>query len=572
MAYIDAFKSQTELINKLGIGNAHLAWVLGMLLQESDLQALASEALTDGHNDKKIDFIYLDRDEGRIILAQGYYAETVKDTAPANKAADLNTAIAWLFSGNLSTVPKELRAAISDCREALNEGEISSIHVLYVHNLPESINVSRELQTVHTHLKNFLGHNLPITTIVKEFGDHQIEHLFSSQESHIAVTEEVICPSKIAFRESGPDWETGVLSVPGSWLHGMFSKYGDSLFSANYRSFLGFSRRRKINKEIRNTAEAAPADFWVYNNGVTLVTLGFEELREGTRLTGVSVINGAQTTGAIGSVDLSKHDIRDLRVLCRIIRCQDPDKIGSIVRYNNTQNEITTWDQYSGDPEQVRIEREFKELGYSYQRKRGFQLASDSISIEDVAQPLAAFAGRFSEANRGRNRIFERSTVYKTAFDGKKARHILFVYSLARSIDERRTELKTKGSQGTLIALEEQQLTLLRNFRFKYFFLSVFARSLEPIVGWPIDVGTVAYSSDAAKMSNNSFTSLVAGALPVTTSILSLLCTQVKPDSLSEVMATENIIETLSSTLSAIMYSTNAHQQFADWAKNLSPS
>jgi hypothetical protein len=407
---------------------------------------------------------------------------------------------------------------------------------------------------------------------VREFGGSQIEHLFASQESHIAVTEEVICPSKVAFTESGPEWEAGVLSVPGSWLHNLFSKHGDALFSANYRGFLGLSRRRKINMEIRSTAEMAPADFWVYNNGVTLLTLGFAQVREGTRLTGVSVVNGAQTTGAIGSVNLGEHDIRSLHVLCKVIRCQNSQKIDSIVRYNNTQNEITTWDQYSGDPEQVRIEAEFADLGYSYQRKRRFQPSGDNIGIEDVAQPLASFVGRYAEANRGRNRIFERSSVYKTAFDGKKARHILLVYTLARAIDERRTELKTKRGTGALIALEEQQLTLLRNLRFKYFFMSVLARSLEPIVGWPVDLGTVAYLPEVAKTTSNSFTSLVAAAVPVVTSVLTLLCTQVKVDNLSEVIARENTSETLASTISALIYSTNAHLQFADWARNLSRS
>lgn len=573
MAYMDAFKVQTTLISKIGESNAHLVWVLGLLIQESDLEALSSEALTDGRDDKKIDFIHLDRDEGRIVIAQGYFAKSAKDIAPANKAADLNTAVAWLFSGDTSKVPTQLKAAINECRTAIQEGEISSIHVLYVHNLPESVNVSRELQTVLSHLRNFLGEASPITSNAKELGAPQIEHLFASQESHIEVTDEVICPSRIAFSEDGPEWEAGVFSAPGSWLHWLFNKYGDALFSANYRGFLGFSRRRKINTAIRGTAETSPADFWVFNNGVTVVTLGFSEISSGTRLTGISVINGAQTTGAIGSVDLSKHDIRAVRVLCRAIVCRNSDKIGSIVRFNNTQNEITTWDQYSGDPEQVRIQGEFHELGYTYERKRGFRPAVASISIEDVAQPLAAFGGRYSEANRGKNRVFERSTVYKAAFDGKKARHILFVYSLARAIDERRLELKGKSTEiGGLIALEEQQLTLLRNLRFKFFFLSILAKAIEPIIGRRIDIGTIAYSTETAQIANNTLTALVASALPIVTCVLSLVCTQVRPDNLSEIMAKDDGVDSVATIVSALMLSTNAGAQFADWAKRVSPS
>lgn len=567
---MDAFKAQTDLITKIGENNAHFIWVLGLLLQESDLESLASESLTDGSDDKKIDFIHLDRDEGRLVIAQGYFSSTKKDTAPANKASDLNTAVAWLFSGDVSAVPKELKAAIDECRTALNEGEISSIHLFYIHNLPESINVSRELQTVLTHLRKFID-TASITSNAKEIGAPQIEHLFSSQESHIEVTEEQICPSKIGFYEKGPEWDAAVFSVPGAWLNNLFNKHGDALFSANYRGFLGFSRRRKINKEIRSTAETDPSDFWVYNNGVTILTLGFSEVSAGTRLTGISIINGAQTTGAVGNVNLSNHDIRDLRVMCRVIQCRNPDKIGKIVKYNNTQNEITTWDQYSRDPEQSRIEAEFKELGYSYERKRCFRPVADSISIEDVAQPLAAFGGRYDDANRGRNRIFERSTTYKATFDGKKARHILFVYSLSRAIDERRLALKQKTGTSGLISLEEQQLTLLRNLRFKFFFLSILAKTLESITGRRIDVGTVAYSPDAAKVANNSLTALVAAALPPVTSVLTMVCTQVRPENLSEQMAKNGGgVEEIARTVSGLIYSANVSGQFSQWAETLS--
>ncbi len=572
MAYIDAFRANKDLISKIGEGSAHLIWTLGLLIQESDLENLASQALMDGSDDKKIDFIHLDRDEGRIIIAQGYFAKSQKDTAPANKASDLNTAVAWLFSGDVSTIPKELKAAIEDCRIALDEGEVSSIYVFYVHNLPESISVSRELQTVLQHLRNFLGAASPVTSNAKELGAPQIEHLFASQESHIEVTEEILCPSKIAFVENGPEWTAGIFSASGQWLNTLFNKYGDSLFSANYRGFLGFSRRRKINTAIRGTAEANPEDFWVYNNGVTLVTLGFGDISGGTRLTGVSIINGAQTTGAIGNVDLAKCDIKNLRVLCRAIVCRNPDKIGSIVRFNNTQNEITTWDQYSGDPEQLRIQKEFEELGYAYERKRGFHPSQDSISIDDVAQPLAAFGGRYAEANRGRNRIFERSTVYKTAFDGKKARHILFVYSLARAIDERRMELKKKYNEGTIISLEEKQLSLLRNLRFKYFFMSILARTLEPIIGMRVDAGAIAYQPVAAQANSNSLTSLVAQTLPVITSILSLVCTQLQPETLSEHLTKDDGVEGIATTVSGLMCAANIGAQFSDWTKNITSS
>jgi hypothetical protein len=86
----------------------------------------------------------------------------------------------------------------------------------------------------------------------------------------IKIKEEIHCPAKVEFQLRGPDWTAGVLSVPGTWFNDLFKKYGDDLFSANYRGFLGISKRRKINTTIRQTAESDPQNFWVFNNGITI--------------------------------------------------------------------------------------------------------------------------------------------------------------------------------------------------------------------------------------------------------------------------------------------------------------
>jgi AIPR protein len=555
MAYLDAFRADDSLIKRLGEANAHMIWALGFYMEEPDLEALASEALTDGPNDKKIDFIKLDRDAKRIVFAQGYYATQDKNEAPANKASDLNTAAAWLLSGDLSKVPTQLKPVIEECRSAIDEGDVSTIDLVYVHNLPESINVTRELQTAAAFVQKALGDST-IRVTSRELGRSKIEHLFEGQQSHIAVKEEITCPSKQIFSEKGPKWEASVMSVPGVWLHQLFAKYGDTLFSANYRGFLGITRRRRINTGIRQSAESKPTDFWVFNNGITLLTLGRRDDKESTVLTGISIINGAQTTGSIGSIDLSKNDLKDVKVLCRVIQCNDDDTIAEIVKYNNTQNEITTWDQYSNDPEQNRIFEEFKALGHAYARKRTMSLKGDEIGIEEVAQPLLAFHGKFQDANRSKNQIFERRPLYKQAFEGKKAAHILFVYALARAIDDWRIELKKKSLSGTLITIEEQQLTLLRNLKFKYFLIAVVGLCLETLLNKKVDLETIGFDSDIANSKNNTVISLAALWSPVVQAILSFIASNLSLEDFSRRAAEDALVEDVARKVNAQLYVT----------------
>lgn len=572
MAYEDAFRANASLIKSLGDGNAHLVWAMALYLEEPDFEALASEALTDSPNDKKIDFIYVDRDGKRLVFAQGYFGTSKKDSAPANKASDLNTAAAWLLSGDIAEVPDHLRPAITECRTALAEGDIDTVELLYVHNYPESLNVTRELQTAAEHLKKALGDAVAISVSSRELGQATIEHLFATQDSHIAVKEDIDCPAKVEITEKGPKWEASVMSVPGSWLHALFAKHGDALFSANYRGFLGITRRRRINTGIRHSAETNGANFWVFNNGITLLTLGKKTGKDGTRLTGISIINGAQTTGSIGSVDLKKNDLKDVRVLCRVIECTDPDTINDIVKYNNTQNEIMTWDQYSNDPDQNRIAAEFAELGHTYSRKRGFRAKGDQIGIEEVAQPLLAFHGRYQDAIRGKNQTFDRKPLYNNAFEGKKARHILLVYSLARAIDERRIELKSKSNAGKIIGVEEDQLALLRNLRFKQFLIAVIARTLETVIGRKLDPLTVAFGPEAAKAASNSLLALVARWLPVVDANLTFVAANLTPLDLAARFSEESLRDEVVKRVNALLYAGKAPAQHVEFAKLISDS
>lgn len=575
MNYISAFKGNKNLIQKFGEGNGYLAWAMALYLDCPDAEQLAIDSLTDDGNDKKIDFIQLDWDLKRIVFAQGYYSSRKVDSAPANKASDLNTASAWLMTGDLNEVPNKLKEIIVDCRKAVENGEIEQIDLLYVHNLPESLNVSKELSTVVTYLERSLPSGSNIKVFTRELGTEALERLYSAQESSIAVEDRVECPTKVQFTEDGPTWKSAILSVPGTWLRDIFTKYGDDLFSANYRGFLGITKRRKINTGIRQSAEVDPSNFWVYNNGITILTLEFESGKrsETTTLQGISIINGAQTTGSIGSVDITKHDLKGVKVLCRVIQCSNSETINQIVKFNNTQNEITTWDQYSNSPEQKRIAEEFKNFGHNYSLKRGFSSSSIQLGIEQVIQPLLAFSGDAQSASRGKNSLFERRSSYDQAFKDKKARHILFVHALSKAIDARKLELKEKLNNNALVSFDEKQNLLFRNLRFKTFLIAIIGRCLESVLGEKVDPEQVSFTPDAAEASNKSINDLIAVWLPVVTTVLAYVTGSIDKD-LSEILSEENALGSISNKVSTAIYAnqaTNPNPVLVSFKDSVSP-
>lgn len=554
MNHLKSFETNKSLIKKFGENNAHIIWVLSLYLDFPDRFQLGTESLTDGTGDKKIDFIRLDVDSKKIVFAQGYYSSKKVDSAPANKASDLNTAVAWLLSGNIEDIPSPLSNIIKACREAIDERTIEQIDLLYVHNLSESIAVSKELNTVADQLKLSLPDDGAINVIYKELGIQHTEELFTAHESAILIKDRLVCPAEIKFEEKGPMWSAYILSLPGNWLREQFSKYGDNLFSANYRGFLGISKRKKINIGIKNTAEKQPDNFWVFNNGITILTTKLERSKGKNYFNGLSIINGAQTTGAIGSLTTTKSNLSNVKVLTRVIECSDARTIEEIIKYNNTQNKITTWDKFSNSPEQKRINEEFLKYGHNYSLKRGFSSTSP-IGIEVVTQALIALEGYYKEANGGKNGIFENDKMYRVAFENKKARHILFAYIITRAIDERRGEFRTKEASNTLIAIEKRQLNLLRNLRFKYFFISIIGETLNIILGKQVNINQIGFTPEYSKSENKTLNDLIAEIMPLVNFLLTLTVSSITKD-FSEYYREPDVFKDITNKVSAILYAT----------------
>jgi AIPR protein. len=553
MNHLKNFKKETKLIKQYGIGNAHLLWVMGLYLDFYDLEQLEKESLTDQSDDKKIDFIRCDIELKRITLCQGYYSEKMegKEVAPANKASDLNTAVAWLLNGDINTIPEKLRTIILECREAINNNEIDRIDILYVHNCAESTQVEEELKTVKSHLER----NLSDTTIIsKELGIQAIEKLYLAQKQSLIILDKIECPGNYGMIETDYEWRSIILIISGEWLYEQFNKYEDDLFSTNYRGFLGITKTRKINNGIKRTAETEGNNFLVYNNGITILTNKFEPIEvnktiKGVVLNGMSIINGAQTTSSIGQVK-DKDKLKDVKVLCKIIETTDTETIEEIVKYNNTQNVITTWDQYSNSAEQKRIKQEFENLNHKYSFKRGFSNISSKLGIEQVAQPVLSLHGDFASANTGKNNIFENRYLYNEVFQTSKARHLLFAYTLSKSIENVYGILKCKEN---LIQLEEQQLNILRNLKAKNFIIALVGQGMEAICNKKIDKKNVCFGYDYCNANKYDLDYLIDKWKPVVTLVISFLPQKITSD-FNKIIKEEKILERLGGELQAFIY------------------
>jgi hypothetical protein len=472
---------------------------LQLKFQLEDIEAVAAESVTGGGDDKKCDVLYVDKELQIAVIAQCYLSKKARAAAPANKASDLNTAVSWLLTRSLDDLPDALKGRADELRSAIAGGEVKQLYVWYVHNLPTSANVAAELTTVeHTARQALAAYpfGAEINVFAEELGEDELTRLYEQAERTIIVTDtfETTVPGVVELSADG--WSAISTVVRGDWLAKLYSQYGANLFSANLRGYLGSrSSDSNINNGIKKTAEEEPENFWVYNNGLTALVIDYEigpRRRSGAAkiaIDGLSIVNGAQTTGSLGSIGHPPSP--DLLIPIRFVRSNRDSIISNVVRYNNSQNKLQAADFRSTDSIQERLRREFEKIPnaeYEGGRRGG---ASDAIKRSKftlpsytVGQALSAFHGDPVTAYDKKSDIWTNESIYRRVFTERtSARHIVFCYSLLDEINSRRLILasKQRKDEDSLTQPEKEMLKFLNRKGASFLLVHVIASCMESI-------------------------------------------------------------------------------------------
>lgn len=487
-------------LKKFG-ANAIGLFALALRFDLEDIEGIGVSSIVDGSSDKKNDLIFIDEELGVAVIIQAYVSKSKKSIAPANKASDLNTAIAWLLTMPIESLPDAIRSHAKRIREGLDSGQINKIYVWYVHNCTESKNVKDELEAVKTTLFTAISHNHKNTNakqFVAEIGNSTLTEWYNETQSPIAVNDEITFTCTNGFNISTEKWDAFTTVVAASELYKEYKNHSVKLFSANIRDYLGArSSQSNINNGIRQTITQAPENFWVFNNGLTALThrLEYKEDEGKIILKGLAIVNGAQTTGAIGSMDKPPSENAFVPIRFVSVNNSDRELIRDIVRYNNSQNQVTAADFRSTDAIQKRLRQEvekIKDAEYEGGRRGGFGSAIKRkpklMPSFTVGQALAAFHGEPSTAYNKKSDIWNNDALYAEFFNEKTTgAHLVFTFSLLKSIENNKSQLIEKSKSGIeLTNLEKQRLDFFRLPASIFVYTYAIASALETIIGRPI--------------------------------------------------------------------------------------
>lgn len=496
--FISALKNRDDLV--IFEENKGAVFALELFFGLDDVLNTVSSSITGGHDDAKIDILFVSRELKSIVLIQAYEAQTFKPTAKGNKGADLSYAIGALLSSSIDDIPVQIRPQVEDAREALHSGEIENIYVWYVHNCPENIQIKQQMELILEpmleQLKIYNNEEVNINATVREMGLDSLDELYKSSTQSIIISDEIIfSEERIGFSKKGEDWESFVTTINGEWLANIYRKYNSTeLFSANVRNFMGANKKdndKIINAGIQRSSEESPNDFFVFNNGITALVHDFTLIDNGNqkyiqKIKGISIVNGAQTTGSLGTL---KEGVKldNIEIGIRFIKCENKKLIEEITRYNNSQNKVIQSDFRANDPIQKRLRGEFSrhKAGHYDGGLRGIPCPSRSLRIDahTAAQALMAWHGSPYDSYHNKMKIWEDDDLYQKVFNQSiTPRHILFIYSLLEACNILQEELKIKDKKLELKDHEKKFLLFLNERGSAFLIIHALKRVIDVIL------------------------------------------------------------------------------------------
>lgn len=350
----------------------------------------AAGAITDGSNDGGIDALYFDRARNRLVIVQSKFKRTGAAPSQEDTIKTIN-GVKALQARQFNQFNEAIRNRLDEIEEALDTAGVKIELLLLFLGDQIGPHATNDLNAFQDELNRF---NPVMQWCAK--GIEQIYDWLITEQSPIVVNAQVtlenwsgiVVPRKAFYGQ-----------ISASLLAKLVEDHGKALFERNIRHYLGSVG---VNTAIERTVRTRPADFFYLNNGITAVAQAITQapgnsLRCSFALRNLSIVNGAQTAGAIANATLAGEISPDAKVLITIIEIGDEvDDIGiKITRARNHQNVVRGVDFAALDPNQERLRQELAAVGITYYYRPSAEARArrdDAFTLEEAAVAITCLA------------------------------------------------------------------------------------------------------------------------------------------------------------------------------------
>lgn len=417
----------------------------------------AATSITDGYHDMGIDAIYLDEAQKTLFLVQSKWRNDGKGSINQEEMNTFVSGIKRILSFELDGANDKIMAKQLEIEKAL-DGIGYKIEAVFIHTGSNSVNdyIMRPMNELMESTNDEAGDILHFSQIsLKDVYEHLASH---------GVAEDITIDDVVLSNWGKVDepfmlyYGITSASAVGEW----YSNYGNKLFAQNIRFYKG---RTDVNEGIKKVLTREPQNFLYYNNGIKLLCKRIKRKVKFCTTTetgiftleGVSLINGAQTTGSIGSIFVDDpSQLENAKVMIQLIdMSMMPDEIArSITKLTNTQNRIENKDFAAQDPTQERIKGDlsFSHIQYLYKTGEEITDMTKQISFDEAIVALACLYQDPAYTNMAKRNVGSLSeditkAPYKVLFNtGTNSYKLLNAVLVIREVEKK---LKIKKSEAT---------------------------------------------------------------------------------------------------------------------------
>ena len=365
----------------------------------------AAACVTDGANDDGIDAISYSNINKTVYIIQSKYKERPPSPTDVEK---FTRGIRHLLDGNYDFMNGKLQSRREEIDENLNDCD----HIVAVFGYLSADAPAEETLDISTKFTN----NINASGKILEFQYMKLSDIHA--ERRIAQTmENAEVDLQVEKWLTPGDYKKEIMGiVTGNQIAELYTRFGDALFDNNIRKVI---QNSETNNLILDTIRNTPTSFWAYNNGITILANTINCIgkprpslsgSERFKLSSVSIVNGAQTSGALGRALNEGIPLDDIYVTVRIISTEDQEEdFGqNVTRFTNTQNTIGVREFVALDPNQEYWHQTLRDEGYLYTYKTGGQPDDEdfklSFGLEEATRALACLSG-IEDATRTKSKI-----------------------------------------------------------------------------------------------------------------------------------------------------------------------
>lgn len=358
---------------------------------------VAAQSVTDGYHDMGIDAVYNDTTQKKLILVQSKWRKDGNGSVSQEEATTFTEGIKRLLNFDFDGCNDKLAAKQQEITAAIRDMDYQ-IEIVFCHTGNQDMN-GYALRPINELLGQVNEDDSAELLVFVETKLQDIyEYLANGQNIDNIVLDDVLLTNwGLVDTPLKAYYGTIPITAIGSW----YNQYGNRLFAKNIRYYKGST---EVNQGIKNVLKTQPEKFFYYNNGIKILCRKITKKAAYSTgrdiglfaLEGVSVVNGAQTTGVIGAVCAEDPEaVASARVFVQIIDLGDSedDQATQITKLSNTQNRIDGKDFVSLDPQQDRLRMELSLAGFQYLYKSGAKLddPEHQITLDEaiVAQACA---------------------------------------------------------------------------------------------------------------------------------------------------------------------------------------